>query len=101
MNVQLNPGSKLPFARLEVNRGLDRRRAFPREVKLTVQPRGGEGVQGDLVRSEHLLVPRLSQKDLEGTRQAEQFMATFEAVDLRSIRRPSDGERVDVAKCLS
>ena len=41
LNARLNPGSKLPFARLEVNRVLDSRHVFPREVKLAVHAKKG------------------------------------------------------------
>ncbi len=81
LNARLNPGSKLPFARLGVNQVLERRQELPREVRLTIQPKRGSLGQKHVARSEHSLTTRLSQADEDRIGQVEQFMAIFQPVD--------------------
>ena len=81
LNARLNPGSKLPFARLEVNQVLERRREIPREVKLTIQRKRGPIGQKHVARSEHSVATRLSQADEDRIGQVEQFLAIFQPVD--------------------
>jgi hypothetical protein len=79
-NAGVNPGSKLPFARLGVNQVLERRQEFPREVKLSIRPKGQTG-QKHWARSEHSVTTRLSQADEDRIGQARQYMAIFQPVD--------------------
>jgi hypothetical protein len=81
LNARLNPGSKLPFARLAVNQALERRRELPREVKLAIRPKKGQLGQKHLARSEHSVTTRLSQADEDRIGQAEQYMTIFQPVD--------------------
>ena len=64
-----------------VNAELEARREIPREVHLTLTPKGGLMPKRIRVRSQHRLIRQLVESDRERIVQAGRFMATFTAVD--------------------
>lgn len=89
LNTRLNPGSKLPFARLSLNESLDKRGRIPKEVSLTMRSKRGLPFQKITVRSEHHLVPTLLQSDRDRIRQTDEFIGMFRMVDFGEYQRPS------------
>lgn len=87
LNARLNPGSRLPFARLEVNQVLEKRQELPREVKLAIQAKKGLPSQKHLARSEHSLTTRLSQADRDRIGQTEQFISIFQPVGFEQYQK--------------
>ena len=81
LNTRINPGSRPPFARMIVNAELEARGEIPREVHLTLTPKGGLMPKRIRVRSQHRLIRRLVESDRDRIVQAGQFMAIFKAVD--------------------
>ncbi len=80
LNARLNPGSKLPFARLRVNEVLYQRQELPREVRLTMQSKRGISFQKHYARSEHQVIRRLVQEDRDRIAQTDQFLAIFRPI---------------------
>ncbi len=89
LNTRLNPGSKLPFARLRLNEALEKRGRIPKEVHLTMRSKRGLPFQKITVRSEHQLVTTLLQSDRDRIRQTEEFMGMFRAVDFSEYQKPT------------
>ena len=87
LNTVLNPGVRPPFARMIVNAALEDRHLFPREVRLTMQPKGGLLSKRLNVRSEHLLIRQLVESDLQRVAQTDQFMAMYASVDFQEYQR--------------
>lgn len=88
LNTRLNPGSKLPFARLSLNEALEKRGRIPKEVHLTMRSKRGLPFQKITVRSEHHLVGTLLQSDRDRIRQSEEFMGMFRSVDFSEYHKP-------------
>ncbi len=89
LNTRLNPGSKLPFARLALNEALEKRGRIPKEVHLTMRSKRGLPFQKITVRSEHHLVSTLLQSDRDRIRQSDEFMGMFRAVDFSEYQKPT------------
>lgn len=89
LNTRLNPGSKMPFARLSLNEALEKRGRIPKEVHLTMRSKRGLPFQKVTVRSEHHLVTTLLQSDRDRIRQTDEFMGMFRAVDFGEYQKPS------------
>jgi len=94
LNMRINPGSRPPFARMEVNRSLERLGRMPRTVHLTLRPKGdrilAEGLLGGkemTARSEHLVVPHLLESDRSRVAQTDQFMAMFSPLSFAEYQR--------------
>lgn len=89
LNTRLNPGSKLPFARLSLNAALEKRARIPKEVHLTMRSKRGLPFQRITIRSEHQLVTTLLQSDRDRIRQTDEFMGMFRSVDFSEYQKPS------------
>jgi len=87
LNTLLNPGSAPPFARMRVNAVLDERRSIPRQVELTIRPKGGLLAKRRTFRSEHLLTRQLVESDRTRVAQTDQFMAMYTAVTFQEYQR--------------
>ena len=87
LNTVLNKGSKPPFARMIVNETLENRHLFPREVRLTMQPKGGLIPKRTTVRSEHRLIRQLVESDRQRVAQTHEFMAMYTSVDFQEYQR--------------
>lgn len=77
LNTMLNPGSRLPFARIMVNAALASRRLLPCEVTVTLRPKRALWAKRITVRSEHQVLVRLTAADRDRIAQVDQFMAIF------------------------
>jgi hypothetical protein len=84
LNTRLNPGSKLPFARLLVNQSVEKRQQLPKEVHLTTRSKKGKKVTA---RSEHQLVRTLVQSDRDRIRQTDEYLAMFRRVGFAEYRK--------------
>jgi hypothetical protein len=80
LNTLLNPGSKLPFARMLVNAELEKRGLVPREVHFTATPKKGLVSKHISARSEHRLVGQLVESDRRRVAQTGQAIVTFAEV---------------------
>ncbi len=87
LNTRINPGSKLPFARLAINEALEKRGQLPKEVHLTMRTRRGLPFQKVTIRSEHLLVRTLVQSDRDRIKQSDEFMGMFRPVDFQEYQK--------------
>lgn len=86
LNTTLNPGSRPPFARLQVNAALDSHLRFPLEVFLTMRPKGGPMAKRITVRSEHQLTQGLAESDRSRVAQADEFMTIFKPVTFKQYQ---------------
>jgi hypothetical protein len=80
MNAMLNPGSRPPQARLQVNEALARRVVLPEEVHLTVASVKNNALQKTSLHSEHDFSDDLTPADLERIRQAREALEKFKSV---------------------
>jgi hypothetical protein len=87
LNTVLNPGTKPPFARMMVNEALEEHGLFPREVHLTMRPKGGLLSKRTNVRSEHRLIRQLVESDRQRVAQTHQFMAMYTSVEFPEYQR--------------
>jgi len=87
LNTVLNPGARPPFARMIVNAALEDHHRFPREVHLTLRPKGGLLSKRVTVRSEHRLIRQLVESDLQRVAQTDQFMAMYASVAFPEYQR--------------
>ena len=83
----LDAAARPPFARLILNEALQKAGLIPQKVTLTLTPKRGLVPKRVVIRSEHELVDRLSQADLDRVVQAQQFMAIFNPVGLEQYKR--------------
>lgn len=87
LNTRLNPGSRLPFARLVVNEALEKRGQLPKEVHLTMRAKRGLPLQKTTLRSEHHLVPGLVQSDRDRIRQTDEYLGMFPTVEFQEYQK--------------
>ncbi len=88
LNARLNPGSRPPFLRLQLNRTLERLGRMPEEVQVTVRPKG-ERLLGEKklsARSHHRVIPHLLESDKSRVAQTDQFMAIFRPVPFQEYQ---------------
>jgi len=85
LNARLHPGYKQTFARLIVNEALEKRKAVPREVHLTIKSK--LPFQKTTARSEHQLIRRLLQSDRDRVAQTDEFMAIFQPVAFEQYQK--------------
>lgn len=85
LNARLHPGYKQTFARLIVNEALEKRKAVPREVHLTIKSK--VPFQKTTARSEHQLIRRLLPSDRDRVAQTDEFMAIFQPVAFEQYQR--------------
>jgi hypothetical protein len=86
LNTTLNPGSRPPFARLQLNAALDTHGRFPLEVVLTMRPKAGPLAKRITVRSEHQLTRGLAETDRGRIAQTDQFMDIFTPVTFKQYQ---------------
>jgi len=86
LNVRLNPGYKLVFARLAINEAIFARRQVPKEITL-VLPKKPLSFQRNTIRSEHQFVPHLVESDRDRMAQTSQFMAIFRPVEFSEYEK--------------
>jgi len=84
----LNPAARPPFARLMLNAALEEHGMLPRAVTLRITTKKGLMPKYVTVRSEHELLSRLAQPDMDRIAQSREFMAIFSAVSLEQYRNP-------------
>ena len=78
LNARLDPGSRPPFPRMQLNRVLAEQGRMPQEVQLTVRPKGDTFLAEEIsARSQHHVVPHLLESDRTRIAQTDQFMAMF------------------------
>lgn len=78
LNTRLNPGTRPPFARMELNETLESLGRMPREVRLTLRPKGDNFLAEKMsAKSEHHVVPHLLESDRSRVAQTDEFMAIF------------------------
>ncbi len=83
LNTRLNPGSRPPFPRMQLNRALERLDRMPQEVHLTVRPKGNAFLGEKMsARSRHHVIPHLLESDRSRVAQTDQFMAMFRPLPL-------------------
>lgn len=81
LNARLNPGTRPPFPRIELNHVLARLHRMPEEVELTVRPQGDRFLGEKMTaRSIHRVVPRLVESDRKRVAQTDRYMATFQVL---------------------
>jgi hypothetical protein len=90
LNTRINPGSRLPFARLIVNEALEKHSQLPKEVHLTMRAKRGLPFQKITVRSEHHFVRTLVQSDRDRIKQSDEFMGMFRPVDLQEYQKTGE-----------
>jgi len=76
-----------PFARLMLNSALEEHRLLPREVTLTITTKRGVVSKRFVTRSEHQLIERLSESDLNRVKQTHEFMVIYNPVSLEQYRK--------------
>lgn len=89
LNVRLNPGYKLVFARLAVNEAVFARRQVPKEITLTL-PKKPLSFQRSTIRSEHQFIPHLVESDRDRMAQTNQFMAIFRPVEFSEYEKKAE-----------
>jgi hypothetical protein len=77
LNTMLTPGSRLPFARMYVNKILMEKGFVPLWVELRLTPPPTSGSKPALIRSHHKFFYRLDQAEIARATQADQFAAIF------------------------
>ena len=81
LNTRLNPGTRPPFPRIELNHVLARLQRMPEEVELTVRPQGDRFLaEKTTARSVHRVVPHLVESDRNRVAQTDRYMATFQVL---------------------
>jgi hypothetical protein len=80
LNAMLNPGSRPPMARLQVNQALAGREVLAREVNLTMTSIKDDIQQKTVLRSEHDFSANLSASDLDQIRGARESRDKFKMV---------------------
>jgi hypothetical protein len=80
LNAILNPGSRPPTARLQVNDALARHQVVAREVNLTMTLVKNNVPQKTVLRSEHDLMPTITPSDLEQIQHAREARGKFKMV---------------------
>lgn len=91
LNTLVSPAHLPPFARLELNRALERRGELPKEVTLTVTspsriPGKSESV---VIRSVHHVAWKLLESDRERIEQTGRALSEYSSVDLAEYQRPA------------
>jgi hypothetical protein len=93
LNTRLNPGSRPPFPRIQLNRALQRLGRVPQEVHLTVRPKGDTFLgEESSARSEHRVIPHLLESDRNRVAQTDQFIAMFRSLpcgEYQTLMQPS------------
>jgi hypothetical protein len=87
LNTLLNPGTRLPFARMLVNETLANRGAIAREVYLTMSSSKGSHGKPTTVRSRHRLSRELTASDLSRVAQTRQLLDVFKPVSFDEYRK--------------
>jgi hypothetical protein len=87
LNTRINPGSRLPYARMAVSEALEKRGELPHEVQLTIRPKGAFSLQKINVRSEHHLIGQLVESDRQRVAQIGQYLAMFQAVSFEDYQK--------------
>lgn len=94
LNARINPGSRPPFARLQVNEALERLDRLPTEVHLTIRPKGERLFREEVsARSEHHVIYQLLEGDRQLVAQTDQFMVMFQPISFRQYQsriQPND-----------
>ncbi|MCS7239051.1 MAG: hypothetical protein NZ899_12400 [Thermoguttaceae bacterium] len=80
LNTMVTPGSRLPFARLQVNKVLLERGLVPLRVELKLKPAAQKRNQPAVIRSYHNFFYRVSESDRSRANQADQFVQLFRQV---------------------
>lgn len=80
LNTMVVPGSRLPFARLHVNKVLLERQLVPLRVELRLKPEARPKGQPQLIRSYHNFFYRVSEADRNRAAQADQFAQIYRSV---------------------
>jgi hypothetical protein len=87
LNAMLNPGSRPPQARLQVNDALVQHRSLPREVNLTITSIKNNPPQKSVLRSEHDLNLTLTPFDLDHIHQAREARGKFKVVPYKTYEK--------------
>ena len=92
--LSVMPGSiKIPpFPRIQVNSALFRRHRIPEQVDLEIPAQRSLGGVAISMRSQHTMVWRLDEPDLEKIRQAQRYEQSFQSVSFRQFHNPSKVE---------
>lgn len=80
LNTMVTPGSRLPFARLYVNKILLERGLVPLRVELRLKPAAQNRGQPAIIRSHHNFFYRVTEADRSRANQADQFVQIFRQV---------------------
>ena len=80
LNAMLNPGSRPPQARLQVNEALARHEVIAREVNLTMTSMKNDTLQKTVLRSEHDFAANLTPSDLDQIQNAREARDKFKMV---------------------
>lgn len=93
LNTLLNPGARLPFARIYVNRAVEAEGKLPREVKLVITPGGTPfSPQRTTIRSEHRFIDQLVESDRQRLAQTREYMAMFQPVRFAEYQKALRGD---------
>ena len=90
LNALLNPGSRPPSARLQVNEALARHQVIAREVNLTMTSVKNNVSQKTVLRSEHDFTQNLTASDVERIQNAAQGQRQIQIGILRSLWEKSE-----------
>lgn len=80
LNTFIRPQSRPPFARMIVNKELEKRGEIPVKVEMTVTLKKGLSPKRVSMRSEHRLTTELAESDRRRVVQTNEFIAMFNAV---------------------
>jgi hypothetical protein len=87
LNAILNPGSRPPQARLQVNQALARHELMVKEVVLTLIAIKSETNQKTVLRSEHVFSQNLTAADLDRIRNARESMNSFKTLTYEKYQK--------------
>jgi hypothetical protein len=87
VSPMLEPSARPPFARMQINAALAEHNLLPQRVQLTMTPKQGLLSKRITIHSEHELVTRLSESDLDRVTQTRQFIAIFSSVSVAQFCR--------------
>lgn len=89
LNTYTRPGAMPPFARMLVNKELEKRGELPREVHLTLKPKQGFSLSSSKIQmhSEHNIVNLLGDVDLRRIAETAEHLAVFEPVSFKEYER--------------
>lgn len=85
LNTMVNPGSPPPFARIEINKTMEKRGVIPNEVELRISAGAGKERREVKLRSRHDVTWKLLGEDLRRIDETSKQLATFKNVSFEQF----------------